>query len=100
MKLGFRFAERNSRRAVMAVTVALFGGVPGFLLADGQPSPAYGLDSRPPAPAYLLMPPRPDGRFPRLLSQTGAFKDTLNLVTADGLIPYDLIVPFWSDGAT
>jgi uncharacterized repeat protein (TIGR03806 family) len=37
--------------------------------------------------------------MPRLLSQTGAFKDARNLIPADGLIPYDLIVPFWSDGA-
>jgi uncharacterized repeat protein (TIGR03806 family) len=35
-----------------------------------------------------------------LLSQTGAFKDTRNLVPSDGLIPYDLVVSFWSDGAS
>ncbi|MGA2030361.1 MAG: chitobiase/beta-hexosaminidase C-terminal domain-containing protein [Verrucomicrobiota bacterium] len=46
------------------------------------------------------MPERADGILPRLLSQTGAFKDTPNLVPNDALIPYDLIVPFWSDGAT
>lgn len=45
------------------------------------------------------MPPRADGVFPRLLSQTGAFKDVRHFVPADGLIPYDLVVPFWSDGA-
>jgi len=50
-------------------------------------------------PAYLHMPHRADGKMPLLLSQTGAFKDAANLVHADGLIPYDLIVPFWSDGA-
>ncbi len=50
-------------------------------------------------PAYLNMPQRADGKIPALLSQTGAFRDTRNLVPAAGLIPYDLVVPFWSDGA-
>jgi len=49
--------------------------------------------------AYLRMPGRPDGPLPPLLSQTGAFKDTRQLVPSDGLIPYDLDVAFWSDGA-
>jgi mono/diheme cytochrome c family protein len=48
---------------------------------------------------YLFMPPTAEGRLPPLLSQTGVFKDTPNLVPSDGLIPYDLIVSFWSDGA-
>jgi len=37
--------------------------------------------------------------FPTLLSQTGLFKSTGALVTADGLIPYDVRVPFYSDDA-
>jgi uncharacterized repeat protein (TIGR03806 family) len=45
------------------------------------------------------MPERADGTMPPLLSQTGAFKDTVHLVPDPGLIPYDLVVPFWSDGA-
>ena len=45
------------------------------------------------------MPPRADGAIPKRLSQTGAFKNTGELLLADGLVPYDLIVPFWSDGA-
>jgi uncharacterized repeat protein (TIGR03806 family) len=49
---------------------------------------------------YLLMPHTAAGKIPPLLSQTGAFKDTRNLVPADGLIPYDLVVSFWSDGAS
>jgi uncharacterized repeat protein (TIGR03806 family) len=49
--------------------------------------------------AYLNMPDRPEGALPPLLSQTGAFKDTRQLVPIDGLIPYDLNVSFWSDGA-
>ena len=36
---------------------------------------------------------------PVLLSQTGAFSDLITLTPTPGLIPYDLIEPFWSDGA-
>jgi uncharacterized repeat protein (TIGR03806 family) len=45
------------------------------------------------------MPHRAGGAMPLLLSQTGAFKDLRTLTPAAGLIPYDLIVAFWSDGA-
>jgi len=64
--------------------------------ASSQP---YGINIRPPANAPLQMPARASGPIPRLLSQTGAFKDTPNLVPSDALIPYDVIVSFWSDGA-
>jgi uncharacterized repeat protein (TIGR03806 family) len=59
----------------------------------------YGLDARIAARPYLNMPATADGKIPQLLSQTGAFKDTRNLVPSDALIPYDLGVAFWSDGA-
>jgi uncharacterized repeat protein (TIGR03806 family) len=49
---------------------------------------------------YLLMPHTATGKLPALLSQTGVFKDTRNLVPSDGLIPYSLVVSFWSDGAS
>jgi uncharacterized repeat protein (TIGR03806 family) len=61
--------------------------------------PPYGLTARPAAPAYLQMPERADGPLPRRLSETGVFQDLARLQPADALIPYDLIVPFWSDGA-
>ncbi len=50
--------------------------------------------------AYLHMPAQSTGPLPLLLSRTGAFADTAHLVPSPGLIPYDLVVPFWSDGAT
>lgn len=69
--------------------------------AESSPTAApYGLASRTVPEPYLRMPQRADGKIPALLSQTGVFKDTRNLVPADGLIPYDLVVAFWSDGAT
>jgi uncharacterized repeat protein (TIGR03806 family) len=45
------------------------------------------------------MPQSADGKIPQLLSQTGAFTDTAKRIPAEGLIPYGLNVPFWSDGA-
>src|ERR1700678_2100030 len=51
-----------------------------------------------PAP-YLRRPQLASGKIPPLLSQTGAFSDTRNLIPAKGLIPYDIVVAFWSDGA-
>ena len=47
----------------------------------------------------LNLPPDADGTMPRLLSQTGVFRDLTNLIPADALLPYDLNVSFWSDGA-
>jgi len=63
-------------------------------------APAYGLESRTAPKPYLLMPQSAAGKLPALLSQTGVFKDTRNLVPSTGLIPYDLVVAFWSDGAS
>ncbi len=74
-------------------------GSPWFVTLAAELSPADRLDPRPHAKAYLLMPAQPGGGLPRLLSQTGAFKDTARLTPADGLTAYDIIVPFWSDGA-
>lgn len=36
---------------------------------------------------------------PQLLSQTGAFQDLQTLTPNPGVLPYDLIESFWSDGA-
>jgi uncharacterized repeat protein (TIGR03806 family) len=51
------------------------------------------------AGAYLQMPATAGDAMPKLLSQTGAFSDVARLVTETNLLPYDLIVSFWSDGA-
>ncbi|RYD18684.1 MAG: hypothetical protein EOP88_21725 [Verrucomicrobiaceae bacterium] len=36
---------------------------------------------------------------PRLLSQTGAFTDTANLIPSPALLPYTVNSPLWTDGA-
>jgi uncharacterized repeat protein (TIGR03806 family) len=47
----------------------------------------------------LHMPPKAASPIPKLLSQTGAFRDVATLTPEDDLVPYELNVPFWSDGA-
>jgi uncharacterized repeat protein (TIGR03806 family) len=69
------------------------------LTSPADSAAGYGLDARIAAHPYLRMPATADGKIPQLLSQTGAFKDTRTLVPSDALIPYDVGVPFWSDGA-
>jgi uncharacterized repeat protein (TIGR03806 family) len=68
------------------------------LLGCSRPPP-YGLDARIATPPYLGMPAQAGGKLPPLLSQTGVFKDTVARTPNPGLIPYDLNVAFWSDGA-
>jgi uncharacterized repeat protein (TIGR03806 family) len=63
---------------------------------SGQP---YGVTARAATPAFFNMPTEFGGSLPALLSQTGVFSDTPNMVPAAGLIPYAPNVPLWSDGA-
>ncbi|HEX9048867.1 MAG TPA: PQQ-dependent sugar dehydrogenase, partial [Verrucomicrobiae bacterium] len=44
-------------------------------------------------------PPPPKKAMPLLLSQTGIFPDAANLMPAEFLLPYSVIMPLWSDGA-
>jgi uncharacterized repeat protein (TIGR03806 family) len=62
-------------------------------------APPYGLVARIAPKPYLAMPHLGDGAIPPLLSQTGAFSIARDLTPSSGLIPYDLAVAFWSDGA-
>src|SRR5215831_18359402 len=68
-------------------------------VADEISPPPYGLNSRPSSKPFLRMPDAANAVMPPRLSQTGAFKDTPRLAPSDALIPYDLNVAFWSDGA-
>jgi uncharacterized repeat protein (TIGR03806 family) len=83
-----------------ALFVAFIVGCP--MAACPQPrdeSSAYGISARTAVKPYLNMPHRADGPMPRLLSGTGAFADVRQLKSNSALLPYDLIVAFWSDGA-
>ena len=94
-----RLARRRRAVGVAAVCVATIGFLPAAV-AGTAPSLPPRLTSRPAAKAYLEMPESAAGTFPPMLSRTGAFEDTSHLAPDAALIPYDLIVPFWSDGAT
>jgi uncharacterized repeat protein (TIGR03806 family) len=99
MTANFRINEFFFRGTfIIATGLAFFAGL-FFCAASEKPSAAYGLNFRPSTKAFLQMPGRADGTLPKLLSQTGAFKNTSKLVPNTTLIPYDVIVPFWSDGA-
>jgi uncharacterized repeat protein (TIGR03806 family) len=79
------------RVGLVATALLLVAAIP-------EPGRPYGLDRRPDSTAFLSL-PRRDAPFPARLSETGAFRDVRSLTPADALIPYDLIAPFWSDGA-
>ena len=73
--------------APVNITVTAGGGRP------------YGLTNLALVPAYLKMPATFNGLLPPVLSRTGVFADTTSRSLADGLIPYQLNLPMWSDGA-
>jgi len=79
--------------------IAVAGSLGILEISSGNPASGYGLTARPAAKAYLEMPQTDREPFPPRLSQTGAFKDTSDLSPADSLIPYDINVAFYSDGA-
>ena len=88
---------RQSARPLAGAALALLL-LAGNAAAGSIPAP-YGMSTRVAPAPYLRMPHLAGGKIPPLLSQTGAFSDTRNLVPARGLIPYDIVVAFWSDGA-
>jgi len=92
-----RLMARQSARplAGAALALLLFAGH----AAAGSVAAPYGMSTRVAPAPYLRMPHLGSGKIPLLLSQTGAFSDTRSLTPAQGLIPYDLVVAFWSDGA-
>ena len=99
MKFQFRSKKYFCLRLFFIVAMLASGAVMLSCATARKSAAPYGLNLRPPLKAYLQMPERASGAIPRLLSQSGAFKDTPGLVPDDALIPYDLIVSFWSDGA-
>jgi uncharacterized repeat protein (TIGR03806 family) len=97
---------RVTKGASNLALIALLTAAAAITGRSMQPSRAskrslqpYGLTTRPISKPYLRMPQLASGRFPPLLSQTGAFENVRTLTPNPKLIPYELIVPFWSDGA-
>ncbi len=65
-----------------------------LLVVDYRPEGQGGFYALEPTPSDSPAPP-----FPTRLSETGLFKSLNPLVPADGLIPYSVNAPLWSDGA-
>jgi hypothetical protein len=90
----------NRRSKKGGVRLSLLIGLLGGTIALAQEP--YGLDTRAPIGPYLnnTMPPF-DGAFPFpvVLSATGAFSDVPNVIPIEGLIPFTVNSPLWSDGA-
>ena len=85
-------------RLGLNAAVGLGFALPLMLVSCSHSAP-YGLEARIATKPYLEMPSQADGKIPPLLSQTGVFSDTPKRIASPGLIPYDLNVAFWSDGA-
>jgi uncharacterized repeat protein (TIGR03806 family) len=83
----------------LAAAAATLSGTPAARADSQREDPRYGLTSRMAPRPYLSMPHDARGQMPLLLSRTGAFSNARKLIPSQGLIPYDLVVAFWSDGA-
>jgi uncharacterized repeat protein (TIGR03806 family) len=87
-------------RTLALVLIALcLAGIPAARAERPAVSGPQAIATRTLPRAYLRMPELASGKMPVLLSETGAFADTARLVPSPGLLPYDLAVAFWSDGA-
>jgi uncharacterized repeat protein (TIGR03806 family) len=89
-----------SLKAVAQDTTSLAGtSAPVNITVTAGTGQAYGITARTPLPAFLNMPSTISGSLPPLLSQTGVFTNTPAMAPRNGLLPYDVNVPLWSDGA-
>ena len=96
--------KRDISRTIFSnARTILVWAVACLLLATGisRATLPAGLDLRANIGAYLggALPLSDAQLMPPLLSQTGAFTNTPNMVPHPGLIPYDLNSPLWSDAA-
>jgi uncharacterized repeat protein (TIGR03806 family) len=88
------------RLAIISLLAATAAGCANQPAPVAAAQPAAQLAQRLPTKPYLNMPHTAEGAPPALLSQTGAFSDLRALSPTPGLLPFDLNVPFWSDGAS
>ncbi|HWF18314.1 MAG TPA: hypothetical protein VG754_03560, partial [Verrucomicrobiae bacterium] len=82
-----------------SMAMAIIGGVISCRSGSAKTTNRNAVDWKPSSGTALNMPDSSKGEIPKLLSQTGAFKNIRDLIPNDRLVPYDLNVPFWSDGA-
>lgn len=95
MSLLLYIVDRIGSKAAPGIGFALLF----MALSSCSRTAPYGLEARIATRPYLRMPQEVSGKIPPLLSQTGVFSDTAKRIVNPGLIPYDVNVAFWSDGA-
>jgi uncharacterized repeat protein (TIGR03806 family) len=91
----------GNQSVMLCALLLLLAAAP--LRARNETPPAaqsFGIAKRIVPRAYLNMPHLATGNLPALLSQTGVFSNIARLEADAALIPYDLVVAFWSDGAS
>jgi uncharacterized repeat protein (TIGR03806 family) len=85
---------------LLIVAAGCAGNPPPSQPGTAAYSEAPASQQRLPAKPFLNMPDTASGNIPALLSQTGAFSAVRKrLSPAETLLPYDLVLAFWSDGA-
>jgi uncharacterized repeat protein (TIGR03806 family) len=87
------------RRLGLKVAAGKCFGLLFIALGSCSQTAPFGITARTATRPYLEMPRAADGKIPPLLSQTGVFSDTSKRIASRGLIPYELNLAFWSDGA-
>ena len=89
-----------SLKAIALDTTGLAGtSAPVNITVVAGSGQSYGLSPRVPISPFLNMPTTFEGALPTLLSQTGVFTNTPAMGALNGIVPYDVNVPLWSDGA-
>src|SRR5689334_18358361 len=97
-----RVGEMRGRVVTSFLAVLIAAGCAGNPAPAPPSSAAHAppqAAQRLPAKPWLNMPDTASGNIPKLLSQTGAFASVQKLEPAKTLLPYDLVLAFWSDGA-
>ncbi len=89
--------------ALTAVATDLTGlistSAPVNITVTAATGAAYGMTSRPIAPAFFGLPMSFSSPAPTQISQLGIFSNTPTMTTVAALIPYNVNTPFWSDNA-
>lgn len=83
--------ERHARVATVLALASFGEDAQGELYAVSLDGNLYRFDPSDPSVA--------DRTFPTRLSETGLFTDTAALAPSPALLPYDVVVPLWSDSA-
>ena len=89
--------RRHRAKWVLAsVAVSLVGALIGCIDIEDYAPSELSLSG---ASSTLAMPAHESGPLPARLSQTGAFANVPTLAPNPSLVPYEVNVPFWSDGS-